>query len=311
MIRAALNEPADLFIGHNLPALPAVVHAASRRGVRVGFDVEDFHSGMWLSSKGPSLSSRLAEYIERTFLPQCSYVTAASPGISSACVARYGIKMPTTILNVFPLSQRPKGFRAHDPKAPLTLYWFSQVIGASRGLEDVVQAMALASTKNIELHLRGEWQPGYEKSLRQSATNAGLSPAQLVSHELAPPDDMIRLSAQYDVGLALEQPVSENRDICLTNKIFTYLLAGNAVIATATSGQQRLMSDMPGSGLCYKIGDVKTLGRQLREWEYDRTALENARLRAWQYGEQTYNWDIEQQTFVAAVEQALAARACV
>jgi hypothetical protein len=31
---------------------------------------------------------------------------------------------------------------------------------------------------------------------------------------------MIRAAAEFDVGLALEQLVSLNRDLCLTNKIF-------------------------------------------------------------------------------------------
>jgi hypothetical protein len=120
---------------------------------------------------------------------------------------------------------------------------------------------------------------------------------------------MIRLASEYDVGLALEHPVSENRDICLTNKICTYLLAGNAVIATATRGQKRLMEKIPGTGLCYEIGDVQTLARQLFEWECDRAALDRVRRCAWKFGEESFNWDLEQQKLLELVERvAVAAR---
>jgi glycosyltransferase involved in cell wall biosynthesis len=308
IVRAAASEPANLFIGHNLPGLPAAVKAARAHEARSAFDAEDFHSGMGVSAVIPLIGDRLAEVIERRYLPHCEYVTAASPGIAQAYAERFMIKLPRVILNAFPLSERPKTFRPHNPKAPLTLYWFSQVIGARRGLEEIVRALAITQSRNIELHLRGQWQPGYREQLNQVAIAAGLQPTQIISHDLAPPKEMIRLASQYDVGIALEQPVSKNRDVCLTNKILTYLLAGNAVIATATTAQMRFMQTIPGAGLCYQIGDVRALARQLTEWDSDRAALERTRLRAWEYGQQTYNWEIEQQKLLDIVERTLATR---
>jgi glycosyltransferase involved in cell wall biosynthesis len=308
MTRAAASEAADLFIGHNLAGLPAAVLAAGKQGVRAGFDAEDLHSQMWLKESGPLAIDRLAERAERRFLPRCAYVTAAAPLIAKAYAARYGLRLTETILNVFPLVDRPAKFRQHDPEGPLTLYWFSQVIGARRGLEDIIRAMALSGSKNIQLHLRGKWQAGYEDKLRGWVREAHLRQEQVVSHPLGSPDDMIRLSAKYDVGLALEQPVSENRDICLTNKICTYLLAGNAVIASGTLGQRHFMNQIPGVGLCYEIDDVQAVAKQLRKWEQDRDSVERARRRASQFGEENYNWDIEQEKLLAVVEKALAAR---
>ncbi|HZF72009.1 MAG TPA: polysaccharide deacetylase family protein, partial [Gemmatimonadaceae bacterium] len=184
MVRLAASESADLFVGHNIAALPAAVLAARVRGVPTAFDAEDFHSGMWVRENGPSLADSLAERVERRFLPQCAYVTAASPGIAEAYALRYGIPLPATILNVFPMADRPGKFRPHDANAPLTLYWFSQVIGARRGLEEIIRGMALTGSKNIQLHLRGQWQPGYRDKLNQLAREAGLDPTQLVSHDL-------------------------------------------------------------------------------------------------------------------------------
>ncbi|MEP6937509.1 MAG: polysaccharide deacetylase family protein [Chthoniobacterales bacterium] len=309
--RIAASVSTDLFIGHNIAALPAVVLAARARGVRAGFDAEDFHSRMWLKKSGPTKIDRLTEEIERRFLPQCCYVTAAAPLIAEAYWRRCAVPLPSTILNVFPLGDRPARFREHDPAAPLTLYWFSQVIGATRGLEEIVRALGLTGNRNIQLHLRGQWQPGYRAMLYALAAKCGLQPGQLVSHELASPDDMIRLSAAYDVGLALEPGRSQNNSIALSNKIFTYLVAGNAVIATATRGQRLLMQELPEAGLCYEIGDIAVVARQLGEWERDRSALERVRRNAWRYGEEKYNWEIEQEKFLTIVEEALTGHAVV
>ena len=309
--KTAASLAADLFIGHNIAALPAVVMAARARDVPAGFDAEDFHSGMWLTESGPTYVDRLTEQIERKFLPECSYVSAASPLIAEAYQRGYDIRLPATILNVFPLSDRTDQFQEHDPAAPLTLYWFSQVIGARRGLEEIVKAIGRTGNRNIQLHLRGEWQRGYRSKLETAAREAGLQRSQLVSHEPASSDEMVRLSAEYDVGLALEQPISENRDICITNKICTYLLAGNAVIATATCGQRLLMQQLPEAGLCFEIGDITAVAQKLVEWERDRTLLEQVRRKAWCYGEQQFNWDLEKKKFLSVVEGALTKRAVV
>jgi len=306
LARLAATFGADLFIGHNIAALPAVALAARARGVPAGFDAEDFLPGMKLTESRPIPLDRVNEQVERRSLQECRYITAAAPLIAEAYHRHYGVPLPTTILNVFPLAHRPARFREPDPNEPLTLYWFSQVIGATRGLEEIVRAIGLTGNRNIQLHLRGQWQPGYKLRLHALATNCGLQASQLVSHGLASPDDMIRLSAAYDVGVALEPGRSQNNSIALSNKIFTYLLAGNAVIATATRGQRLLMQELPDSGLCYEIGDIETVARQLEQWERDRSALERFRRNAWRYGEERYNWEVEQKKFLAVVEHALA-----
>ena len=58
------RHPADLYIAHNLGALPIAIDAARRVGARVGFDAEDFHSGQLSPDSDRPLHS-LTEAIER------------------------------------------------------------------------------------------------------------------------------------------------------------------------------------------------------------------------------------------------------
>lgn len=299
----AYRQPADLYIAHNLEALPVAAAAAEKHGARLGFDAEDFHTGMRAYGDPPTLRDEIVEYIERTYLPECDYVTAASPGIAEAYAETYEIPKPTSVLNVFPLREQPDTFRSTDEEGPLTLYWFSQTIGPERGLEDVVRALARLQDHDIELHLRGNWQS--ERYRHRLHDLAGPAANCIVDHDPAPPDEMIPRSSQYDAGLALEQPVEPNREICLTNKIFTYLLAGNAVVATATPGQRRLMKNIGDAGLSYEPGDVDCLTRKLQHWVDDREALDHCRLNAWTYGQETYNWDTEKKKFLSIVDSVL------
>src|SRR5262245_10602390 len=128
--RAAMRVEAELFIAHNLGALPVAIAAARGSNARVGFDAEDFHSGQ-LSAATDTASIKLAratERAERSWIPRCDYVTASSPGIADAYVELCRITRPGVVLNVFPLRSRPRELRNIEPMAPLTLYWFSQVI---------------------------------------------------------------------------------------------------------------------------------------------------------------------------------------
>jgi glycosyltransferase involved in cell wall biosynthesis len=305
---AAKRAKADLYIAHYTGALVAAADAARANGSLFGFDAEDFETGSYPLASGPSPMDRLVERFERQYLPCSAYMTAASPGIAEAYKVKYGIPLPATILNVFPLAERPRELRVMPPDGPLRLYWFSQTIGLGRGLEDVIRAMGRLKGYNIELHLRGRWAPGHDTLLLELAASSGIRSQQIITYSPGAPDQMIRLAAEYDVGLALEQPVSQNRQICLTNKIFTYLLAGNAVIATATRSQQPIMETIGDAGFTYKPGDINALVCGLRRWYENRNILQQARQESWDWGTRRFNWDLEKKKFVQTVEGVLNSR---
>jgi glycosyltransferase involved in cell wall biosynthesis len=303
--RAAQRIDADLYIAHNLGALPAAAAAARRNNAALGFDAEDFHSGMSLKGTDRSVEDAAVEHLERELLPQCDYTTAASPLIARAYARKYSMPLPQTVLNVFPLSERPTRFRPSNPREPLRVCWFSQTVGHGRGLEDVIRAIGMLDHHHIELHLLGHWSAGYKAALDTIAVAVGLSPAMIHIHPPIRPDAVVAWAARYDVGVAAEQPNSTNADICLSNKLFAYLLAGNAVVATATSAQEEFLRSNPGSGFCYKPGDVADLAAKLRVWCVDGGSLNAARRRAWDYGTERFNWNLEKPKFLNVIHQAL------
>lgn len=302
---AAFQCEADLYVAHYVGALAAAGVAARRKGAMLAFDAEDFESGYYEYKTGPQAIDLLAEDVEREYLPRCCYVSAASPGIAAAYASKYGIPMPPSILNVFPVAARPLQLRETSADGPLKLYWFSQTIGPGRGLESVIHAMATLPDCHIELYLRGRCSSGYGERLRRVAQDRGLDLAKIKFCPPAPAEDMIRHSAEYDVGLALEQPDSPNRDLCLTNKIFSYLLAGNAVAATSTTGQKAIVETLGPAGFLYEPGDADALARGLRFWHDDRSALQRARIEAWLLGTHKFNWDHEKKTLVEVVNGVL------
>jgi glycosyltransferase involved in cell wall biosynthesis len=297
----ARNQRADLYIAHNLAALPAAAAAAAATGARLGFDAEDFHSGQL---SGESAELEITRIAEARLIPGCDYLTAASPGIAQR-YAPLRSDAPTVLLNVFPRAERPASAVVPAGGEPFRLYWFSQTIGPDRGLEDAVEAMGVLRDFEIELHLRGEWQPGYEAALRALAARCGVPAGRVVGLPPAPAAEMVRLAAPFHVGLALEDGRTVNRDIALTNKLFTCLLAGVPVVASTTTAQRWFCDEAGDGARGYAPGQPVALAAVLRSWITDPQALAASRRAAWALGERRFNWDIEQRTFLDVIERVL------
>jgi len=208
---------------------------------------------------------------------------------------------------VFPWSERENDVSAAKlgeevPDGARSLYWFSQTIGPDRGLEDARDALPLLPD-DVHLYLRGEWSDGYQKAFMQCATELGV--ADRIHHlPLVPPDELIPRTARHDVGLALEQGHTRNRNICATNKLFTYLLAGVPFVATDTDGQRRVCEDLPEATRQCAIGKPEDLAEAVQSLLGDGERHRMAQQAAWQAGEERYNWDVEKQSFLSLLTSA-------
>ena len=301
---------ADLYVAHNIGALPAAASAARRFGAKLGFDAEDYHRGQYEEDvvSGEVAATRL---VEERLLPVCDFVTAASPGIAAAYAQLWPGGRPTCLLNVFPLSSRPALLRPTAAEGPLRLYWFSQTIGPRRGLEDVVRAMGQLPPGSAELRLQGRWDDGFARALEALAVSAGVSRTCIVSEPPIPADQLVAAASRCDVGLALEPVTPVNSDILLSNKIFTYVLGGAAIAATATSAQRDLAEQIRPACKVYAPGDASALARILRQWMDDRSQLGAARAAAWHAGSTRFNWDVEKRRYLEVIAEVLGRKARV
>ncbi|MFB6271672.1 MAG: hypothetical protein ABEL51_02135 [Salinibacter sp.] len=303
LTKTASRIPADLYIAHNLAALPPSRQAARRQGAKLGFDAEDFHRGQFPDSVW-NVERRLTAYLEERHMPHCDYLTAASDGIGAAYAETLDVPAPTTILNVFPWSARdaevPRDeLDAECPDGARSLYWFSQTIGPDRGLQDALRALPHLPD-DVVLSLRGKWASGYEPKFREQAQALGVHDR--VRHlDLVPPEELIVRTGEHDLGLALEHPVCQNRRICVTNKLFTYLLAGIPFVATETPGQRPIVQDLPDAAQGYAPGDVKGFAASV-EALLKTSCARQAALRA---AKERYSWDVEKETFLTVVSQTL------
>jgi len=309
---AAASIPANLYIAHNLPALPAATHAAEKHGAKVGFDAEDFHRGEVPENQYDTLDAQLTRWIEEQYMPECDYVTAASPGIKSAYEEEIDVEDVGVVLNVFSKETcaghtPPRELKEEHPGEGVSLYWYSQTIGPGRGLEQVVRAMGQVPGQEgpLRFSLRGSWAKGYEEELRGLADSVGVEDHRIRHLSRAAPDQLIERAGRHDIGLALEQSVTRNREICITNKIFAYLLAGLPVLATDTPGQRYVAEKVPDAVSLCPIGDGEALGEHLRTWMHQPERLKRASEAAQRAGSERFNWETEREKFLDVVQNTL------
>lgn len=303
---AAARQGADLYIGHCLAGLAAAALAAARTGARYGFDAEDYHDAETAEAETDPVERRLRHAIHARYLPGCVHRTAASPLIGAAYAEHYGIAPPAIVLNVFPRSHAPRTPVVPPPVGPdrpARCYWFSQTVGPGRGLETWVDILTRLRTP-AELHVRGHLHTGYDAMLQARARSAGLRHP-IVFHAPAPAPEMVRLAAPFDLGLSLEETRPLNRDLCLTNKIFVYLLAGIPQLLSRTRAQTALAPELGAAGLLADAHRPETAARLLDELLGSPERLAAARAAAWRLAQSRFCWDVEQQIFLGS-----AARAC-
>lgn len=302
-IRLATAEPADLVIAHTHPMLAAGLFAARRLGCPWGFDCEDILSEEYGEGIDNPAHQALVRFVERTFIPRADYVTVASAEFSRWLTEHYGIGESTLVSNVPSLADAPAVIRPGYPDARdhLSLYWFSISIGPLRGIEDAIRALPLIDVP-ATLHVRGRMLPGFEPELRALIASLNLQDHVLL-HDLIGPRDVIRAASAHDIGLVLTQPCCENHELAVPNKVYTYMMAGTAVGATATRGHRSAVPAIGDIGFEYQPGNHVEFAARVNALVCEPGRLRAAREEALRLARSRFNWELESRRLVERISR--------
>lgn len=286
----------DIVIGHNPGVFWPVCQYANKHNIPYGIDVEDYHAG----ESGKSVDES-AQILMKTTLAKASYITAASPQILSRVIADVGKKNNTGVVNnVFELKMQPS-YKENEitPDNPhLKIVWFSQYVGLNRGLQDVLKAINCINNFPIQLTVIGNCTEDTKQSLL-SCLVTGKHRVEFVNP--LPEKKLFELLSDNHIGLALEPGFSINNDIALSNKILSYILAGNAVIASDTEAQSYFINNNPGVGIVYQKGNGEQLAQLLEQLYSNQQELTEMRNAAYTLAASALNWEQEQHLFIKHV----------
>jgi hypothetical protein len=305
LVDAILEEPADLIYGGTTGAIAAAAEAGRRSGSAYAVDFEDYHCAEH-ESPGGDLSNSLGALVMRWAAEGAAFVTAGSAAIAHACHDELGIAA-LPISNVFPLPPcEPRRAKAADRRREFSVYWFSQTIGANRGLEDVVRALGVTA-RPASLNVRGCAVPGYLDTLRAlAATTAPRVEIRVMPP--AAPASMVDECRPFDVGISAELGPARNRLLSLSNKATTYPLAGLPVALTDTRGQRPFADDLGAGALTFTPGDYHALADKLLPLMTDPGRLALAGEASWDAARRRWHWEheLERGALLSVVRPVLA-----
>lgn len=289
LLKTAKSIKADWFIGHNLGALPIAVKAAEYHNANAAFDFEDYHRSE-IKAMLKSDINRIT-FLEEKYLNKVNYISTSSPLITRKVKNNFQhLKIPIiTILNVFPRQNQLEFKSKNKNETNIQLFWFSQTIGENRGLESVLEAMSLLGDESIHFTLVGRCTPEVRKQFLAIVGNLAKN-----IHFLGTvsPHEIEKIASTMHIGLALEEKSPLNRDICLTNKLFTYIQAGNAIILTDTNAQADFQLKYNVGILC-KSNSSEDICKALLKFKRDPELLETYRIKNWQLANKELNWEVE------------------
>ena len=319
LTRVTRQRKADLFIAHSEPALWAIVQLGSQRSevsgqksdlrspisdFCLGVDMEDWFSEDLLPEARKQRPIRLLKNLERETLTHVAHRTCTSHAMSAALAKEYGCPPPTVIYNSFPWADRQTldgQFKDRRDRSVPSLHWYSQTLGAGRGLEELFAALPLVKFP-LEIHLRGGF---------SAATEAWLWPLvpenwrqQVFLHPLVSNAELLSRIAEHDIGFAGEQKYCPSRDMTVTNKILHYLLGGLAVVASDTAGQREVAEQADGAVQIFPAGYAAALAQQLNFWLENPERLAAAKAAALQAAEKTFCWERQEKSLVQNVAKA-------
>lgn len=222
-----LSHRADLLVANDLDTLlPNYIVSLIKR-VPLVYDAHEYYTGTPGLEKRPFVRT-VWKTIERMIIPGLKHMITVNDSIASLYNKEYGIK-PVVMHNY---SRRFTGIAASREEFGIAgedLLCVLQGTGINRGRggEEAIEALLLAERVHLLIIGRGD----NIKEMRERVHGLNLTD-RVTFLPVMMWEDMMSYTAMCDAGLSLDDSSSTNSRFSLPNKLFDYMEAGLAIIAT-------------------------------------------------------------------------------
>ncbi|MBD2140412.1 glycosyltransferase [Anabaena sp. FACHB-1250] len=127
----------------------------------------------------------------------------------------------------------------------------------------------------------------------------------LFIHATVPNHELLSRISEHNIGLALEVNNIPSRNLRITNKIFQYLQAGLAVIATNTEGQSEILNEYPEAGQIIASHDAIALASAINNLVNDPQKLAATKKTALLAAEDQLNWENQESIILRLAAKAI------
>ena len=244
MFKVALAESADIYVAH-LECAFFVGRKLVNAGKKVAYDFEDWYSRDYLVPERPV---KLLQSLEKFAILYGIFITAASRSMADEIKKEYSSNSSIeTIYNGFSIAEKFNKIQFCTPSAikrVFRLIWFSRTVGPNRGIENLLKALKHCKVK-CELHMLGILVDGFDQILYNHISDSNRH--SLHFHHFIPHSELIQFLNSFDLGLALDLKINDNRNLTVTNKIMQYIQAELPVLCSNTIGHLEVASFFPNT----------------------------------------------------------------
>lgn len=275
-------------IAHNPGAFYPAIRFYNKTGIAYQIDVEDYHPGEipYFNTKH---EKRNRIVLIKAAMEKAKHITYAAPLIMKECIKLVGdkteiISKSFVVNNCFSKDE----FKLETQSSKrVKLVWFSQNISKGRGLEQLLPVLNEFS-EQIELHLIGNLYKDFEDEYIK------LYQSFIKTHSPLPQKSLNLKLAEFDIGLALETESKDyNRQICLTNKIWSYLQSGLFIFATNTPAQKVFLETHKNCGTLIS-SNQKRIKKDIGEMIANIEGIRSQKASRFNYSRK-FSWEKEQQ----------------
>lgn len=296
-VSAAITEPADVYVAHDLDTLPIAVRAKSRLGGKVLYDSHE----LWTESgavRGPV--SRLAwQVLERRLMHHADQIITVSDPIAEELGGRYGVARPRVVLNA-PYIERSRDEEADANLRSLFGLPANRLIALhvgglspGRGIEEVIQSAALLRDIAVVVLMGPASNARYAQGIRDLADK---SDGRVVVAPPVPGSEVVAHATSADIGLVPQRAWTRNAALGLPNKLFECLAAGLPIVANDVPALRAVVTQYEVGLLCNGSQPVE-IARAVRELADDPQRREamaaNARRAA-----TDFSWERQRQVLI-------------
>lgn len=253
-VQAAQEHEADVIHVHDLPALEAGAEVAEARGIPLVYDAHELYPEQVVFSRR---QKQICAENEKKHVRKGSVVFAVNRSIAEEMSRRYGIPEPVVLLNAIdpPESFDPKGsYDLLREKIGLgkdrRILLYQGGFSPNRNLENLVRAMSLVRTKDVDLVMMGFGD--IENDLKLLAGELGLLGKRVYFIEAVPYEELLQHSASADAGIIPYPHVDLNSYYCTPNKLFEFIQARLPILANDSPELRRFVANN-GFGINHRM----------------------------------------------------------
>lgn len=276
--------------------LPFAIWLAEKNGAKIIYDSQEYFVGQY-----QKYSKELLDWVkraERDYLKKVDLVLTTTNVMKERLISDYQLTIPVIRVRNTPSKKMIDNLDNKLPKnvdEPIKLIWHGMGIylNNTRGVHILIEALAKCK-ENVHLYLQGLLNNDQEAILNNYLQQYNLFGRVHVKSP-ANPFEIVNSLVNYDIGLIGEIPEEDNQILTSSNKLFDYINAGLAVIASNLPGLNETVITN-NIGINYEAGNSYDLACQIDKLASSMELLNAYKLRSKKIASTELYWEKDYDT---------------